>query len=340
MADWWNPWSGNIIGGDKALQQSLKDGTYDAKARAKNAGKSKTGVTVGNNPMGTNPVVARTPGPVIPGMVSQAPGGWDPNSRFQLDPTIVQGNTGDTAAPIGMDAFLASLMQPSAADSAAAAKARQDQQALDYYAGNILDQISTGSYKQPYTDMSGALAKYLETATGNINTAYDSANKAALAAQTANPYTNMVGTAAETDPGLMSLLQSQGLDTGASQTNVLANREAEKQRVTAYNDMLKAMGLSYGARATGRIADVAQGRTNTLADLTAQNAAYGSQISGKQAEALQGLNDKLLEAASKGANVTGQKKELATKAAKAKADKAAKAAKTAKAKADKAKGKK
>jgi hypothetical protein len=197
---------------------------------------------------------------------------------------------------------------PSASEIAAAAKAKKDQEALDFYAGNILDQISTGSYKQPYTDMSGALAKYLETATGNVNTAYDAANKAALTAQTSNPYLNVTGTAATVDPGLMSLLQSQGVDTGASQANVGANREAEAQRVKAYNDMMKLMSANYGSGATQRITDVAQGRAGTLADLTAQNAAYGSQISGKQAEALQDLNDKLMESASKGANVTGQKK--------------------------------
>jgi hypothetical protein len=102
------------------------------------------------------------------------------------------------------------------------------------------------------------------------------------------------------------------VDTGASQANVSANREAETQRVNAYNDMMKLLSANYGFGAKQRIADVAQGRAGTLADLTAQNAAYGSQISGKQAEALQGLNEKLMESASKGANVTGQKA-LATK---------------------------
>ena len=274
-------------------------------------GSKKTGVTVGNSPMGT-----------FPGMTAQAPGGWNPDSRFGNTSAIEQGDTGDVSQPApGMDiaSIIASITNqnsgPSASEIAAAQKAKQDQQALDYYAGNILDQISTGSYKQPYTDMSGALAKYLESATGNVNTAYDAANAAALTAQTNNPYANVTGTAAMVDPGLMTLLQSQGVDTGASQANVGANREAETQRVNAYNDMMKLMSANYGSGATQRIADVAQGRTGTLADLTAQNAAYGSQISGKQAEALQGLNDKLMEAASKGANVTGQKKELAAKKA-------------------------
>lgn len=278
----------------------------------------KTGVTVGNNPMGT-----------FPGMVSQAPGGWDPNSRFTLDPNIATGDTGDVSQPApGVDiaSIISSIMGqnsgssgPSASEIAAAQKAKQDQYALDQYAGNLTGQISSGSYKQPYTDMSAALAKYLETATGNVNTAYDAANKAALTAQTNNPYANVTGTAATVDPGLMSLLQSQGVDTGASQANVGANREAEAQRVNAYNDMMKLMSANYGSGATQRIADVAQGRTGTLADLTAQNSAYGSQIAAKQAAALQDLNDKLAEAASKGADVTGARKKLADKKAAEKA---------------------
>lgn len=314
MANWWD----TIIGGDKALQQSLKNGTYDAVVKAKNNKNKvvpKTGVTVGNNPIGT-----------FPGMTSQAPGGWNPDSRFTLDPNIAQGDTGDVSQPApGMDiaSIIASITNqdsgPSASEIAAAQKAKQDQEALDYYAGELLGQVSTGSYKQPYTDMSSALAKYLESATGNVNTAYDAANAAALTAQTNNPYANVTGTAATVDPGLMSLLQSQGVDTGASQANVGANREAETQRVNAYNDMMKLMSANYGSGATQRIADVAQGRTGTLADLTAQNSAYGSQIAAKQASALQDLQDKIAEAASKGANVAGQRKELADKKAAEKA---------------------
>lgn len=277
--------------------------------------KPKTGVTVGNNPMGT-----------FPGMTAQAPGGWNPDSRFTIDPNIATGDTGDVSQPApGVDiaSIISSIMGqdsgPSASEIAAAQKAKQDQYALDQYAGNITGQIESGSYKKPYTDMSAALAKYLESATGNVNTAYDSANTAALTAQTNNPYANVTGTAATVDPGLMGLLQSQGVDTGASQANVGANREAEAQRVKAYNDMMKLMSANYGSSATQRIADVAQGRTGTLADLTAQNSAYGSQIAGKEAAALQGLNDKLMEAASKGADVTGARKKLADKKAAEKA---------------------
>jgi hypothetical protein len=299
------------------------------KGKPKPKAKPKTGVTVGNNPIGT-----------FPGMTSQAPGGWNPDSRFGNTSAIEQGDTGDVSQPApGMDiaSIISSIMGqdsgPSASEIAAAQKAKQDQYALDQYAGNISGQISSGSYKQPYTDMSAALAKYLETATGNVNTAYDAANAAAVTAQTNNPYANVTGTAATVDPGLMSLLQSQGVDTGASQANVGANREAEAQRVKAYDDMMKLMSANYGSGATQRIAEVAQGRTGTLADLTAQNSAYGSQIAAKQAAALQDLNDKLAEAASKGADVTGKRKELADKKAAEKAKPKAKPKAAPKAKA-------
>lgn len=285
------------------------------KGKPKPKAKPKTGVTVGNNPIGT-----------FPGMTSQAPGGWNPDSRFGDTSAIEKGDTGDVSQPApGTDiaSILAGIMGqnsgPTAAEIAAAQKAKQDQAALDQYAGELLGQVSSGSYKQPYTDMSGALAKYLETATGNVNTAYDSANAAAIAAQGKNPYANITGTAATVDPGLMSLLQSQGVDTGASQANVGANREAEAQRVKAYDDMMKLMSANYGSGATQRIAEVAQGRTGTMADLIAQNSAYGSQIAAKQASALQDLQDKIAEAASKGADVTGARKKLADKKAAEKA---------------------
>ena len=272
----------------------------------------------------------RVPGPTILGATSGPQGGWDPSSRF---PAGAQ-DSGDVVSPDGGNAAmlqaLASMFNqsnaPSASSIAAAAKARQDQAALDQYAGNLIGQIDTGAYKQPYTEMAGTLAKYLGEAQTGVGTAYDAAEKAALAAQAANPYADVTATQETVAPALSNLLMSQGVDPAVAQANVAANTGAASARQNAFNDFIKGMAANYGAAASGRVADVGVNRAQTLSDLLGQNTAYGTQIAGKQAEALSGLQTKLAEAASKGANVSGQQK-LAKEKAKAKAAKTAKTTK-------------
>ena len=264
----------------------------------------------------------RVPSPTILGATSGPQGGWDPNARF---PSVTE-DSGDQPAADGNTAMLAALASmfkqssgssgPSAASIAAAAKARQDQAALDQYAGNIIGQIDTGSYKEPYTAMAGTLAKYLGEAQTGIGSAYDAADKAALAAQAANPYADVTAAEETVSPALSSLLMSQGVDPAVAQANVASNTGAATARQNAFNDFIKGMSANYDVGAAGRVADVGVNRAQTLSDLLGQNTAYGTQIAAKEAETLQGLRDKLGEAASKGANVSGQQKLATEKASK------------------------
>lgn len=317
-SSWWNP----LDWVDKGIDEV--GGVAKDIYRMNTGGKKKSNLGV----FGSGGV--RIPQPGILGQVSQAPGGWNPESRFPAETA----DSGDQPPADGNAAMLQALAAmfrqsggsggssgPSAASIAAAAKARQDQAALDQYAGDIIGQIDTGAYKQPYTEMSGTLAKYLGEAQTGIGTAYDAANTAALAAQAANPYADVKATEEVATPGLSSLLMSQGVDPAVAQANVAANTSAATARENAFNDFIKGMSSIYGAGAAGRVADVGVNRAQTLADLLGQNTAYGTQIAGKQAEALTGLQSQLAEAASKGADVTGQRK-LAAKKAAAKAEKA------------------
>lgn len=308
-SSWWNPlnWVDNSI--DEVVDVGRDIYSMNT------GGKKKSNLGV----FGSGGI--RVPGPGIIGQVSQAPGGWDPNSRFPAGTS----DSGDEPAADGNSAMLQALAAmfnqssgssgPSAASIAAAAKARQDQAALDQYAGDIIDQIDTGSYKEPYTAMAGTLAKYLGEAQTGVGTAYDAAEKAALAAQTANPYADVKAAEQAVTPALSNLLMSQGVDPAVAQANVAANTSAASARQAAFNDFIKGMAANYGAGAASRVADVGVNRAQTLSDLLGQNTAYGTQIAAKEAEALQGLKDKLGTAASKGANVSGQKKLAAKKAA-------------------------
>lgn len=311
---WWNPL--NWV--DKGIDEAVDVGRdiYRMNTGGKK-NKSKLGVFTSGG--------VRVPGPGIIGQVSQAPGGWDPNSRFPAETD----DSGDQPAADGNSAMLQALAAmfkqssgssgPSAASIAAAAKAKQDQAALDQYAGDIIGQINTGSYKEPYTAMSGTLAKYLGEAQKGIGSAYDTADIAAKAAQAANPYADVKASEEVVAPALTSLLMSQGVDPAVAQANVASNTGAASARQAAFNDFIKGMAANYGAGAAGRVADVGVNRAQTLSDLLGQNTAYGTQIAAKEAETLQGLKDKLGTAASKGANVSGQQK-LATEKASKKSD--------------------
>lgn len=175
--------------------------------------------------------------------------------------------------------------------------------ALTTNANLIRKVLESGSYGTEYDTLLGDLKTAAGTATGTINTGYDTL-KNLISGQT-NPYAGLQFKAAETNPALAQFLQSQGGDVTALQQRVMAENTAGQQANAQFQNIADILGTRQTSGASQRLADVEAARLAALGDLGSQQTAIGFGLRQKKNEERDKLNAILLQLAGQGIDVGG-----------------------------------
>ena len=157
---------------------------------------------------------------------------------------------------------------------------------------SLQNQISSGSYKDPYN----ALRKNLTTTYDNANTNIGAANTGLLAALQNSPYSgtkdiqlsDSIGNA-----GLLDYLQGQGVTTQPLQNQIAANQSDATASKNQFNNMISMLSKAEEANRASRIAEANFGNTFANQGLEANKAAYETQIGSQEQARQQQLMDQL-----------------------------------------------
>lgn len=157
---------------------------------------------------------------------------------------------------------------------------------------SIQNQLTSGSYKDPYD----ALRKNLTTTYDNANINIGNANTGLLAALNASPRSGMKNISLSDnigDAGLLSFLQGQGVTTQPLQNQIAANQSDATASKNQFGNMISVLAAAEEANRASRIAEANFGNTFANQGLQANKAAYETQIGAQEQSRQQELTDQL-----------------------------------------------
>jgi hypothetical protein len=157
---------------------------------------------------------------------------------------------------------------------------------------SIQNQLTSGSYKDPYN----ALRENLKTTYDNANTNIGAANTGLLAALRNSPYSGMKNISLSDnigDAGLLSFLQGQGVTTQPLQNQIAANQSDATASKNQFGNMISMLAAAEEASRASRIAEANFGNTFANQGLQANKAAYETQIGAQEQSRQQELTDQL-----------------------------------------------
>jgi hypothetical protein len=133
----------------------------------------------------------------------------------------------------------------------------------------------------PYARLLATLRGLGDSAAGNINSSMDALTQT-LQGQ-ANPFADFKAQQTQTTPELSQLLQSQGVSQDPLQQFAAAINAQNQGQATAFQNQANTMRDIYGANQAGSISDVAQQRSDLMAQLQGNVFGTGAKLMGKQA---------------------------------------------------------
>jgi hypothetical protein len=157
---------------------------------------------------------------------------------------------------------------------------------------SIQNQLTSGSYKDPYN----ALRKNLTTIYDNANTNIGAANTGLMAALRNSPYSGIKNISLSDnigDAGLLSFLQGQGVTTQPLQNQIAANQSDATASKNQFGNMISMLAAAEEASRASRIAEANFGNTFANQGLQANKAAYETQIGAQEQSRQQELTDQL-----------------------------------------------
>ena len=157
---------------------------------------------------------------------------------------------------------------------------------------SLQNQLTSGSYKEPYND----LRENLTTIYDNANTNIGAANTGLMAALQNSPYSGIKDISLSDsigDSGLLSYLQDQGVTTQPLQNQIAANQAASTASKNQFGNMISMLAAAEEASRASRIAEANFGNTFANQGLEANKAAYETQIGAREQERGQQLADQL-----------------------------------------------
>jgi hypothetical protein len=157
---------------------------------------------------------------------------------------------------------------------------------------SLQNQLTSGSYKEPYND----LRENLTTIYDNANTNIGAANTGLMAALQNSPYSGIKDISLSDsigDSGLLSYLQDQGVTTQPLQNQIAANQAASTASRNQFGNMISMLAAAEEAGRASRIAEANFGNTFANQGLEANRAAYETQIGAREQERGQQLADQL-----------------------------------------------
>jgi hypothetical protein len=132
----------------------------------------------------------------------------------------------------------------------------------------------------PYARLLSILRGLGNSAAGNINTSMDALTQT-LQAQ-ANPFADYKAQQTQTTPELSQLLQSQGVSQDPLQQFAASINAQNQGQAAAFQNQANTMRDIYGANQAGSISDVAQQRSDLMAQLQGNLFGTGARLMGKQ----------------------------------------------------------
>jgi hypothetical protein len=137
-----------------------------------------------------------------------------------------------------------------------------------------------GKGGDPYARLMSTLRNLGNSAAGNINTSMDALTQT-LQAQ-ANPFADFKAQQTQTTPELSQLLQSQGVSQDPLQQFAASINAQNQGQAAAFQNQANVMRDIYGANQAGSISDVAQQRSDLMAQLQGNLFGTGARLMGKQ----------------------------------------------------------
>lgn len=157
---------------------------------------------------------------------------------------------------------------------------------------SLQNQLTSGSYKEPYND----LRENLTTIYDNANTNIGAANTGLMQALQNSPYSGIKDVSLSDsigDSGLLSYLQDQGVTTQPLQNQIAANQAASTASRNQFGNMISMLAAAEEASRASRIAEANFGNTFANQGLEANRAAYETQIGAQEQLRQQQLADQL-----------------------------------------------
>lgn len=157
---------------------------------------------------------------------------------------------------------------------------------------SLQNQLTSGSYKEPYND----LRENLTTIYDNANTNIGAANTGLMQALQNSPYSGIKDISLSDsigDSGLLSYLQDQGVTTQPLQNQIATNQAASTASRNQFGNMISMLAAAEEASRASRIAEANFGNTFANQGLEANRSAYETQIGAQEQLRQQQLADQL-----------------------------------------------
>jgi hypothetical protein len=175
---------------------------------------------------------------------------------------------------------------------------RAKQRALNQYTRQIQRMLRSGSYMEPYNDLTTTLGEQYDAARPQIQGAYNSL--ISQIQQQQNPYANITGQATAVTPQLQQLLEGQGVSTQPLQEFASTLQAQNQGQADAFTNLARAMStIQQSGQQSAMNAAQAQ-QANLLSALENARLGYGAQIASQGQQRQQQLLETLLSAISQG----------------------------------------
>ncbi len=175
---------------------------------------------------------------------------------------------------------------------------------LQALADTYAEQLRSGAYKEPTRNLQGRLGRIYGRAKKQIGKQYDRAS-AGIEELLSNPLQGYQAETGIAEPGLMDYLSQMGGDTSGLSALLASEQGAANQYGNAMNDLARMMAGQVQSGNRSLLADVAQSRAGSLADLIGQRSGYQAGIAMQQEAARQNLYNMLQQLGLQGANIGG-----------------------------------